>query len=157
MGFFSAVCVGCDHSLLCSQATTCGVNEWMSECVAVRDNRVVAVGQYDGYGSIGETLNAIDNASCWHAACWEVAGYPVVGTPVSKNAQDQGWFFSEGVHDLPDPRLALSSLRVVELLASSADNGLRLPVFAVVDDDARVYGIYLEMGLAAAQLKRLRP
>lgn len=38
----------------------------------------------------------------WHYACWHLAGEPHVYSP-SKMADDQGYFFGDGDHDLPDP------------------------------------------------------
>lgn len=103
MGFFSSICQGCGHPLLCAEATN-PTNGWMSQSVAVRATGDLYVGEYDGFGRIGSAEYALDEATVWHAACWEVAGCPRDFRGRSSDAPDQGWFFGAGDHDLADPR-----------------------------------------------------
>jgi hypothetical protein len=112
MGFSSVLCVACEHPLL-SPAATNELNGWMSDVVVLHRSVGVLRGRYDGYGRV-EELSEHDNADaqrvdlwssrCWHEACWEVAGCPQDTDPPSPNADDQGWFFNRGDHDLADPR-----------------------------------------------------
>lgn len=94
--------------MLSAQATDTGINNWMSQAVALTPDGQRLLGEYDGYGRIGEVGNEDQiEAAYLHRACWEVAGKPdfeAYGTP-SGYAADQGWFFDEGAHDLIDPRL----------------------------------------------------
>ena len=99
-GFFSYLCRGCQHPLLAPKATN-EINGWMSDVVALAPDESGHHGTYDGYGRISEyTINSQDD--CWHTACWEKAGEPDYEGPAD-NAPDQGYFFEEGVHDMPNP------------------------------------------------------
>lgn len=106
MGVFSFMCEGgCGHPLLAEDVTN-EINEWMADGVAVtRDGSLVA-GLYDGYGRLGGTDFADGDATVWHSACWETAGCPRDYRGESDPAEDQGWFFNDGDHDMPDPRLS---------------------------------------------------
>ena len=109
MGFFSYKCLGCDHPMLGPMATN-KTNYWMSQVIAVFPNDKTWKGstwegQYDGYGRIGNLkLPYPLPCACWHRACWEKASRPKF-EKVSDNADDQGWFFDEGEHDLPKPEI----------------------------------------------------
>ena len=49
-----------------------------------------------------------DESAAWvHKACWEIAGKPGYGHygSNSEDAEDQGWFFKDGDHDMIDPRI----------------------------------------------------
>jgi len=111
MGFFSYLCKECGHPLLCAQAADKGINDWMTQAVALTPRGGRVIGAYDGYGSVGgcEDLGCedLDNTACLHEACWEVAGKPEWSHygSVSHFAPDQGWFFDDGAHDLIDPRI----------------------------------------------------
>lgn len=105
MGFFSQICHHCSHPLLCAPATTEGVNEWMSKAVAVTPDGDFMSGEYDGYGRIGGSeYHEWERGTVWHRACWEVEGKSLDFQGESEGAKDQGWFFADGAHDLPDPR-----------------------------------------------------
>ena len=104
MGFFSYNCKGCGHPLLCTQATT-EINAWMTKSVVLFQDGTMAKGQYDGYGRVGgmELLDRISEPECWHEACWKKAGKPLEFTEPSEPANDQGWFFDDGAHDMEEP------------------------------------------------------
>jgi hypothetical protein len=86
-------------------AATPGVNTWMTEIVAIQPDGAIHVGQYDGYGSVGGAEDVIGaDATVYHVACWETAGRPMKYQGASPHSADQGWFFDDGAHDLPDPR-----------------------------------------------------
>jgi hypothetical protein len=106
MGFFSQECIDCGHSVL-SPYSTNEINKWMSEAVSIsKDSKHVHIGTYDGYGRIDEAEDAIgDSQTVWHRACWEVAGRPFDYRGPSPRAKDQGYFFDDGDHDMPDPRI----------------------------------------------------
>jgi hypothetical protein len=115
MGFFSQDCASCGHPALSSMATT-EVNAWMSQVVAISPPNEFAgrplqgevhIGEYDGYGRVGGAEYAVgESATVWHVACWELAMKPMGWQGASRRSADQGWFFEEGAHDLPDPRIA---------------------------------------------------
>jgi len=114
MGFYSYKCRGCSHPLLSRYATS-RLNNWMEDVVIIhKTDGVVARGAYDGYGRIPRldgaemyTLGYNDETdqakeACWHRACWQKAGEPAFDK-ASDSADDQGYFFNEGDHDMPDP------------------------------------------------------
>lgn len=104
MGVFSFMCAGgCGHPLLSPDVTN-EVNAWMADGVAVTPGGGVLAGSYDGYGRLDGSDFAQEEATAWHRACWEVAGRPGDYRGESDQAEDQGWFFDEGDHDMPDPR-----------------------------------------------------
>lgn len=106
MGFFSSNCKVCGHPLLCIQATDRdGLNKWMSQAVAVHDDGSIYIGEYDGYGRIGDTEEDVTYmASCYHRHCWEMIGKPMEFDGESSYAPDQGWFFEDGDHSIPPPK-----------------------------------------------------
>lgn len=101
MGFFSYNCRGCGHSLLSSYSADKGINEWMTEAIALFPNGDRVSGEYDGYGRLG-FADGLDGAACWHRACWEQAGKPDFDE-ASRSAADQGYFFDDGDHDVLEP------------------------------------------------------
>lgn len=102
MGFFSWDCKGCGHPLLSAMAAT-EDNEWMTEGVALLHNGTILHGEYDGYGRLNDhEVDFIVEPECWHRSCWIKAGKPK-WTSASEGAEDQGWFFEDGVHNMPDP------------------------------------------------------
>jgi hypothetical protein len=104
MGVFSFMCAGeCGHPLL-SPDVTDEVNAWMADGVAVTQAGGIITGSYDGYGRLDGTDIAESGATAWHRACWELAGQPGDYRGESEPADDQGWFFDKGDHDMPDPR-----------------------------------------------------
>ena len=114
MGFFSQDCHGCGHPALSSYVTS-EVNAWMTQVVSISPPNEFSsgtpaemhIGEYDGYGRVGGAEYAIgEDATIWHVACWELAMKPVGWQGESRRSADQGFFFDEGVHDLPDPRIA---------------------------------------------------
>ena len=103
MGFFSWQCKGCDHPLLSSYATN-DINDWMRKVVVIEEGGSILQGDYDGYGRVDERdINWSYATPCvWHQACWEKADCPVSYDP-SDRAEDQGFFFEDGDHDLDCP------------------------------------------------------
>jgi hypothetical protein len=108
VGFYSAKCEGCSHPLLCLQATG-DINAWMIQAVAITPDGSLLKGEYDGYGSLhspsgAEFSDAVGHiTTVWHRACWEAAGKPDDYRGESAYAEDQGWFFADGAHDMPEP------------------------------------------------------
>ena len=106
MGFFSWDCKECGHPALCSMATDDdGLNDWMSKIVVLKPNGTILVGEYDGYGRVdGMEFNDLIDADIeiWHHACWVKAGKPDFSGP-SDRSLDQGWFFNDGKHSMPEP------------------------------------------------------
>ena len=109
MGFYSAKCLGCSHPILCLNATD-PINTWMNQAVAVTEDGSILKGEYDGYGALhspsgSEFPDAVGHGtSVWHRACWEVAGKPDDYRGPSPHAEDQGWFFDDGAHDVAEPK-----------------------------------------------------
>lgn len=108
MGYFSYNCKTCQHPALSAQAADHEINTWMTDCVVLFENGDRVSGEYNGYGRVG-IYSAADQeveyvAPClYHRACWEIAGKPDYSGP-STDADDQGWFFNDGDHDMLDPR-----------------------------------------------------
>ena len=114
MGFFSYKCKECGHPMLSHGAVDKGINEWMNEAVVLTTDGSHIIGEYDGYGRVvggedDEFEDEFDDESvAWvHKACWEIAGKPGYGHygSNSEDAEDQGWFFKDGDHDMIDPRI----------------------------------------------------
>ena len=103
MGFFSQKCEGCSHPILSIYAVN-DINDWMMFAVAIGPDDSFVSGEYDGYGRIEGYEYAVgsDN-TVWHKACWKVAGSPMDYRGESAYAEDQGYFFDEGEHDLECP------------------------------------------------------
>ena len=79
-------------------------NDWMTESVAIlKGSGSILKGEYDGYGNIDDRTIVDDEPACWHRACWEKAGKPLEWNGESPFAPDQGWFFDDGVHNIPKP------------------------------------------------------
>lgn len=110
MGYVSQDCNRCGHPALSPEVTTPGVNEWMTEVVAITPNESILKGRYNGYGCINgfeEVVGA--DASVYHRACWELTGEPIRYTGPSDVSADQGYHFDAGEHDVTDPRLPAPS------------------------------------------------
>lgn len=105
MGFSSYKCKGCEHPALSAMAVN-KVNSWMVNVVAIMPNNVdIFKGEFDGYCSVGETpVYGEKNPDLYHFACWTKAGTPMEYAGGSEWADDQGWFFNEGDHDMEEPR-----------------------------------------------------
>lgn len=104
MGFFSGNCCDCKHPLLSPRATN-STNRWMTDAVAILENESIIKGEYDGYGNIGGLQILADfDATLWHEACWIVAGRPTGYRGPYERSEDQGFFFDDPAHDMPDPR-----------------------------------------------------
>jgi hypothetical protein len=106
MGFFSANCT-CGHPLLCDRATG-DLNAWMNNAVVILPDGSIIKGRYDGYGGLdsswGDFADAVGfSATVWHDACWRAAGRPADYRGPSESAEDQGWFFNDGAHDMAEP------------------------------------------------------
>lgn len=105
MGFFSADCTGCGHPILNAHATN-PINQWMHIGVAIWPNGNIRTGFYDGYGNLDERIDSCavgDDTTVWHEACWIAAGSPTDYRGPSMPSPDQGWFFEDGAHDMPEP------------------------------------------------------
>lgn len=107
MGFFSADCNGCNHPLLSEYATN-PINQWMEQGVTIYENGSLIKGRYDGYGryampSANEPIEGALEGTVWHEACWNAAGSPTDYRGVSPDSPDQGYFFDDGDHDMPEP------------------------------------------------------
>lgn len=111
MGFFSWDCRGCGHPMLSVWATS-PKNAWMREVVVVEHNGSIVVGEYDGYGRVGDhelkygpwtdNSTCLNEPGCWHKACWVKEGGPTDYAP-SVGSGCQGFFFDEGEHDMEEP------------------------------------------------------
>jgi hypothetical protein len=142
MGFFSWNCKSCGHPALVSNATDKGINDWMTDVVVLSKDGSRNFGQYDGYGRAGHwDYNGDDGDDCgggepclYHRACWEVAGKPAYSSP-STNADDQGWFFDDGAHDLLDPRKEHAP-GTLETLVAERDGRKRGYTFQKADEEA---------------------
>lgn len=130
MGFFSALCEGCNHPLLPNAAvgpseggTMNHDNSWMTEAVAILPEGTVARGQYNGYGDIGSTREAVglQPSTVWHTACWSVAGTPDGYRGESSDAPDQGFFFEDADHDVARPATQADVDAARAYAASQAD------------------------------------
>jgi hypothetical protein len=81
----------------------------MIQAVAITPDGSLLKGEYDGYGSLhspsgAEFSDAVGHiTTVWHRACWEAAGKPDDYRGESAYAEDQGWFFADGAHDMPEP------------------------------------------------------
>ncbi|WP_199178305.1 hypothetical protein [Mycobacterium hubeiense] len=111
MGYFSADCLACGHPLLCEWVTNT-INAWMTAGVAVTESGSVLKGRYDGYGALisprGERFEdavGMTDTSVWHEACWTANGAPTDYRGPSRPSADQGFFFDDGDHALPEPRV----------------------------------------------------
>lgn len=106
MGFFSWDCRRCGHPLLGPAGLDPdGTNDWMMDGVALSKRGDRIFGEYDGYGRLDglELLDMEGEPEVYHAACFELAGQPEFTEP-SRSSDDQGYFFADGAHSLPDPR-----------------------------------------------------
>lgn len=102
MGFFSEDCIECGHPLLSIQATL-PINRWMNNGVAITPNGNIRTGSYDGYGALdGADAVGVD-ATIWHHACWTAVGRPLDYCGPSASSDDQGWFFGDSEHAIPEP------------------------------------------------------
>lgn len=108
MGMFSYNCRACGHPLLCRNATTKGVNEWMSLGIVIMPNDDVHSGEYDGYGRMGgfdsgDSGFDLSDGSVYHKDCHKALGKPMDFVGKSQHADDQGWFFDDGDHATASP------------------------------------------------------
>lgn len=109
MGFSSLNCKGCGHPALSPHATN-SINRWMNSVVAILDSDDFVKGSYDGYGRVGGIqIYGLRRDEVpprlYHTECWVVAGEPRTHDgEASDYAEDQGWFFEEGAHDIQPPR-----------------------------------------------------
>jgi hypothetical protein len=109
MGFHSLDCRSCGHPALASYVTN-DVNAWMNQVVVTYPNGDRVTGSYDGYGSVSEHEDVVGHGDVdlRHRACWRAAGEPGYGGP-SQHSRDQGYFFEEGVHDVPEPHVTVAA------------------------------------------------
>jgi len=105
MGFFSAKCMDCQHPLLSIYATN-PVNDWMQHAVVITPNGSILKGVYDGYGRVDDFDYAVGGEpnTVWHLACWKVAGSPTDYRGEAAYAEDQGYFFDDGTHNMEEPK-----------------------------------------------------
>jgi len=106
MGMFSWNCERCGHPLLCIEACE-DDNKWMNDVVVLTSDGCVFKGQYDGYGRVLTASSEYDfcegSPMCYHRDCYEIDGSPTEWRGESGRAKDQGWFFEDGVHNVPSP------------------------------------------------------
>lgn len=117
MGFFSQDCEACGHPLLGMPATD-RTNRWMNDGVAIMPDGKIITGGYDGYGMLDGTFEGTDEdgdypeptfswesgVTTWHQRCWELSGSPTDNRGDSRSSADQGWFFNDEDHDVPEPQ-----------------------------------------------------
>lgn len=108
MGMFSYNCRACGHPLLCRNATTKGVNEWMQYGIVIFSNENIFSGEYDGYGRMGgfdsgDSGFDLSDGSVYHKDCHKALGKPMDFVGKSQHADDQGWFFDDGDHAMASP------------------------------------------------------
>jgi len=114
MGFFSWNCKACGHSILSNYAAD-DTNRWMTQAVVLTSGGEVCRGEYDGYGNCGSWNHDDGEPEMYHEACWKIAGSPMEYTEASKSSRDQGYFFDDNMHNLPEPQNA----RELEMVKSS--------------------------------------
>ena len=109
MGFSSFLCKGCGHPML-SEHSCDETNEWMTQVVVIKPDGNLLQGTYNGYCHVisdGKTQwvqwTEEENPTCYHEACWKALGKPTDKNP-SADADDQGYFFDEGTHDMKEPK-----------------------------------------------------
>lgn len=107
MGFFSADCKGCGHSVRHSGSTN-STSAWMVQAVVLSPNGDRVSGAYNGYGSVGRNEDdegdGLRGKEVWHQACYQLAGSPKF-TKASRSAYDQGHFTGDN-YDPTEPKTA---------------------------------------------------
>lgn len=122
MGFFSANCVGCGHPILHANKTN-EINAWMNVGVAIWPSGAIRTGFYDGYGNLDQPFDSPavgDDTTVWHEACWIASGSPAEYRGPSPSAPDQGWFFQDGAHTIPEP--TVDGYEVTTVTADGCDS-----------------------------------
>jgi len=137
MGFFSLECKECGHPLLSCYATNDINMWMQNGVAITKNGDTIkgqydGYGRLDGQDMAYVQLPMKGNeshpeftgkASClindepyfcfelkptvYHLSCWEKAGQPKEYSGESANAQDQGYFFDDGDHDMPDPHICM--------------------------------------------------
>jgi hypothetical protein len=124
MGFFSANCPGCNHSIRSSYSVR-EASRWMKSAVLLSKGNKPVKGEYDGYGCINsmdeDDSDGFLSAEVWHHACWEIAGKPSF-TKTSAPDSDQGYFVGE--YDPPKP-ISQADLDALKAAAKIADDERR--------------------------------
>lgn len=102
MGFFSWQCKVCDESIKAPYDIPKSM-AFQNECVVIEHVNYaskVFIGEYDGYGRVGDDLwdwsAAEKEPIMYHKKCWEKAGKPLGDLTPSRYAPDQGFFYEEG-------------------------------------------------------------
>lgn len=103
MGLWSFDCLECGHPMLMPQATN-EINRWMSDVVVITEDNCLLAGEYGGYGDVNGREIGDGGGACYHRACWEIVGKPTTAERDSRSSGDQGWFFNDPVHDMPEPK-----------------------------------------------------
>lgn len=128
MGFYSADCKGCGHSVR-HDGSVNSTSRWMTQAVVVSSDGDVGTGEYDGYGSVmphnkNADCYALQGKEVWHRACWEIAGKPEF-TGASRSAYDQGHFVGDNNDPTqPTTKAEMDALKVraeIELEKYRAD------------------------------------
>jgi hypothetical protein len=114
MGFFSWDCEVCGHPLLSEYVIT-DKNAWMNDAVALESDGSVLHGSYDGYGRLDDY--DLESPQVYHKACWEHSGKPDEYVEESRSSRDQGYFFEDADHDLPEPQ----TKRELEIMKLAGD------------------------------------
>jgi hypothetical protein len=118
MGHFSFKCKHCGRDILDTQSTWKGLNEWMSSTVVLTEDGSRLMGEYDGYGRVGDadSDSAITGGAVWaHKACWREAGKPEFEDYDGPSSGSQHSGYDDG--DLiPEPGKPVSQVAWVEAL-----------------------------------------
>jgi len=110
-GFFSWECSACNKSIL-SDASTDFKNGWMKQCVLITSDGKEYIGEYDGYGRIGDEDGEMDiveedledqGFTIYHKACWKIIGRPGFKDQ-SNYSNDQGFFVDEKIYEISEPK-----------------------------------------------------
>lgn len=131
MGFHSADCKGCGHSVR-HQGSVNSTSAWMVQAVILLSDGDRAAGECDGYGGIHGHYGGFSFAGneVWHRACWELAGKPAF-TKASRSAHDQGHFTGDN-YDPKEPKtveemasMKITADRMLEKYKSDMDKMLQ--------------------------------
>lgn len=93
MGFFSWNCKGCSESIKAPYGVPTSIY-WQNQATCLLPNGSIIIGNYDGYGGLGDMEVEDDSAEWWHNKCWNEADKPAFTGP-SSHARDQGYFYDD--------------------------------------------------------------
>jgi hypothetical protein len=80
----------------------------MQQGIVIFANENIFSGEYDGYGRMGGFDSGgsgfdLSDGSVYHKDCHKALGKPMDFAGKSQHADDQGWFFDNGDHDMASP------------------------------------------------------